>query len=98
MTANGGNFAAGIGSSWDCSAGPPGQVMVSAGVVTATGGVNGAGIGGGFDGAGGPVSISRGDGNGHWEQGSGPGSAVGTDARQGGQVDVSAGELTATGG
>jgi predicted phage tail protein len=57
VTANGGDFAAGIGGAYT---GNGGTVTITGGTVTANGGVQAAGIGGGVGGSGGNVIITGG--------------------------------------
>jgi hypothetical protein len=93
LTADSGNFAAGIGGE---DGGSGGTVIIKGGIVNANGGYGAAGIGGGYHGAGGPVNISGGTvtaygGDDAAGIGGGSGGA-------GGNVTITRGTVTAKGG
>ncbi|MDR1984310.1 MAG: carbohydrate-binding domain-containing protein, partial [Prevotellaceae bacterium] len=92
LTANGGNFGAGIGGG---NGSDGGSITINGGTVTATG-KWGAGIGGGYTGSGGNISISGGTvmANGGYG-GAGIGGGY---TGSGGNISISGGTVTATGG
>ena len=93
LTANSGNFAAGIGGEDE---GSGGTVIINSGTVTANGGAYAAGIGGGYHGAGGTVNISGGTVTAYGgEDAAGIGGGSGG---AGGNVTITGGTVTAYGG
>ncbi len=86
LTANGGDYQAGIGSG---QSQPGGTITINGGKVGATGGLYGAGIGGGYNGAGGTIIINSGR-----VKATGGKNAAGI----GGGNDGAGGDITITGG
>lgn len=84
LTANGGDYASGIGGG---HSGSGGTITISGGVVTATGGDGASGIGGGYRKSGGTITISGGEI-----------TAAGGSSGIGGGKDNTEGDLTLTGG
>lgn len=84
LTANGGQWGAGIGGGYE---GSGGTITISGGVVTANGGEYASGIGGGISGSGGTITISGGEV-----------TAAGGSSGIGGGKNNTEGKLTLTGG
>ena len=93
LTANGGEYGAGIGGGWY---GNGSDITISGGEVTANGGRFAAGIGGGWSGNGSDITISGGEvtANGG-EAGAGIGGGY---LHSGNDITISGGEVNATGG
>ncbi len=98
LTANGGNYAAGIGSTMGEDAG---SVTVEDGTVTANGGYGAAGIGAGQGGNGGSVTIEDGTvtaNGGEHGAGIGGGEQIWLEGGNGGEITINGGDVTANGG
>ena len=93
LTANGGNFSAGIGGG---RYGDGSDITITGGEVTANGGIYGAGIGGGYTGSGSDITITGGEvtANGGI-YGAGIGGGSNNDASD---ITITGGEVTANGG
>lgn len=103
MTANGGQYAAGIGTgSYESGLYTCGNIVIKSGTITATGGENSAGIGCGNNGICGNITISGGTvtANGG-DDGAGIGSGIGYGHVNGstcGNITIGGGTVTANGG
>ena len=99
LTANGGNFSAGIGGSYG---GDGSGITITGGNITANGGIQAAGIGGGREGDGSNIIITGGEviANGG-SSGAGIGGGYGSmygGSGNGSDITISGGKVTATGG
>ena len=99
LTANGGNFSAGIGGSYG---GDGSDITITGGNITANGGSQAAGIGGGSEGDGSNITITGGEvtANGG-SSGAGIGGGYGSmfgGSGNGSDITISGGKVTATGG
>lgn len=104
VEANGGSDAAGIGGGYGCKAASITSIIINGGNVTATGGDRGAGIGSGFSTAmttsiniGGDAVVEAKGGGAEDYGGAGIGSGGGTSSKIG-DITISGGNVTATGG
>ena len=99
LTANGGDWGAGIGGGFNQSGG---TITIHGGTVTATGGDSGAGIGGGRNGDGGSITIDGGtvtaSGVNTYGGGAGIGGGGGSSGGSGGTIAIHGGAVDATGG
>ncbi|MDR1447905.1 MAG: hypothetical protein LBI63_02960, partial [Candidatus Ancillula sp.] len=93
LTANAGNYGAGIGGG---DHGSGGNITIAGGIINATGGHGGAGIGGGYCGSGGSITIAGGK---ITTNGGTYGAGIGGGAEaSGGTINISGGTIVAING